>query len=209
MDDDQDRGPREGLRERKKRATREALSWAAVRLSVERGFPNVLVEDIAAAAGVSPRTFNNYFASKAEAISWRHLARATRSAELLRARPADEPLWPALTEAVLAQAGAEDERPSPEWAAGVRLMTSEPALQAEMVRVAVVAERALAEAVAERTGTDLDRDLYPSLVAGAVSAAIAAATGLWVRLDPPTSMRGLLRDALSQLAAGLPEPPRT
>ena len=58
-----------GLRERKKAETRAALSWAAIRLTVERGFENVKVEDIAAAAGVSPRTFNNYFASKGEAIS--------------------------------------------------------------------------------------------------------------------------------------------
>src|SRR3954447_13550877 len=64
-----------GLRERKKQQTREALSWAALRLAVERGYGNVLVEDIAAEAGVSPRTFNNYFAGKAEAIVWRHTRR--------------------------------------------------------------------------------------------------------------------------------------
>ena len=58
-----------GLRERKKLATRQALGTAAMQLAVERGLENVLVEDIAAAADVSPRTFNNYFASKYEAIS--------------------------------------------------------------------------------------------------------------------------------------------
>src|ERR1700684_3472572 len=57
-----------GLRERKKLATRQALGAAAMRLAVERGLENVFVEDIAAAADVSPRTFNNYFASKYEAI---------------------------------------------------------------------------------------------------------------------------------------------
>src|ERR1700730_17662225 len=61
-------GQPHGLRARKKLATRQALGAAAMRLAIEHGLENVLVEDIAAAADVSPRTFNNYFASKYEAI---------------------------------------------------------------------------------------------------------------------------------------------
>jgi pyruvate/2-oxoglutarate dehydrogenase complex dihydrolipoamide acyltransferase (E2) component len=57
-----------GLRERKKEATREALSMAALRLALERGIANVRVGDIAAAAGVSPRTYNNYFSNREQAI---------------------------------------------------------------------------------------------------------------------------------------------
>ncbi|HSZ46983.1 MAG TPA: helix-turn-helix domain-containing protein, partial [Streptosporangiaceae bacterium] len=48
------------MRERKKIATRQALGVAAMKLAIARGLDNVLVEDIAEAAGVSPRTFNNY-----------------------------------------------------------------------------------------------------------------------------------------------------
>ncbi|MFD6364649.1 TetR/AcrR family transcriptional regulator, partial [Streptomyces roseolus] len=55
-----------GLRERKKRATRAALVEAAVRLAVERGVENVTVDAISAAAGVSTRTFFNYFDSRDE-----------------------------------------------------------------------------------------------------------------------------------------------
>src|SRR3954464_13992696 len=88
-----------GLRETKKRETRAALSWAAIRLIVERGADNVLVEDIAAAAGVSPRTFNNYFSSKGEAVASRHLDRCLRMAQDLRARPASEPRGEAITRA--------------------------------------------------------------------------------------------------------------
>ena len=50
-----------GMRERKKLATRQALSAAALRLAREHGPQNVRVDDIAEAAGVSPRTYNNYF----------------------------------------------------------------------------------------------------------------------------------------------------
>lgn len=195
-----------GLREHKKQETRNALSWAAVRLAVERGFDNVLVEDIAAEAGVSPRTFNNYFASKAEAISARHLDRARMAADVLAARPADEPLWPALTAAVLADAGSGQDAPDPQWTAGVRLMTSEPALLGEMLKAVAVAQRSLTEAIARRTGTDPDRDMYPHLVAAAVGAAWQVVTDRWANADPPVPLAPLMREALTLLAAGLPDP---
>jgi AcrR family transcriptional regulator len=204
MNTSQVAGP--GLRERKKQQTREALSWAAVRLAVERGFGNVLVEDIAAEAGVSPRTYNNYFSSKAEAIAWRHLDRARRTADLLRERPPGEPLWEAITHAVLAYAGGERASPEPAWTAGVRLMLSEPALQGEYLKAAMAADRECAVAIAERTGTDAARDMYPQLVAAAIGAAIQVANDQWIRADPPVPLASLLRDALSQVAAGLPAP---
>lgn len=57
-----------GLRERKKRARRDALVDAAQRLVLERGLDAVTVEDVCAAVGVSPRTFFNYFSSKDDAV---------------------------------------------------------------------------------------------------------------------------------------------
>ncbi|HEX3786701.1 MAG TPA: TetR family transcriptional regulator [Pseudonocardiaceae bacterium] len=197
-----DTGP--GLRERKKQQTRAALSLAALRLAVERGLDNVLVEDIAALAGVSPRTFNNYFANKAEAIVWRHINRANQTADLLRQRPTSEPLWESITHAVVSQFGGESVTTSPEWAAGVRLMLSEPGLQAEFLKAVMSAERATALAIAERTGTDVERDMYPRLVAAAIGAAINVATEQF--LDRHTALGAFIREALDQLRAGLPDP---
>ncbi|MDH2426559.1 TetR family transcriptional regulator [Sphaerisporangium sp. TRM90804] len=202
---------RPGLRERKKQETRIALSWAAIRLAVERGFDDVRVEDIAAEVGVSPRTFNNYFSSKAEAITARHLDRARQIAAELRARPASEPLWEAITNAVVArfalgQSTDESGTGTREWITGLRLMLSEPALQGEFLKVNAAVQAEFARAVAERTGTDPTADLYPGLVAGAVGSALDVAMEHWLRAEPPVPFEPLLRDALRQLAAGLPTP---
>src|SRR5436189_3170704 len=97
-----------GMRERKKLATREALSAAALRLALENGPENVRVDEIAEAAGVSPRTYNNYFSSREQAIVAAISAeRALRIAAALRDRPADEPLSEAVITAVVEQYVAE------------------------------------------------------------------------------------------------------
>ena len=78
------------LRERKKRATRAAQQAAALRLALQHGPENVRVEDIAEAAGVSPRTYNNYFSSREQAIVAAVAAdRAAHVAAAVTTRPAE------------------------------------------------------------------------------------------------------------------------
>ncbi|MFI5930787.1 TetR family transcriptional regulator [Actinoplanes sp. NPDC051494] len=203
-----------GLRESKKAETRAALGWAAIRLTVERGFDNVRIEEIASAAGVSPRTFNNYFSSKAEAITSRHLDRLLRIAGELRRRPPEEPLWTALTRATLSQYESGPEvlaHPVPDrvqWIAGLRVMVAEPGLRGEMLRAGAIAEAEIAVAVAERTGTDPGTELYPHLVAATLIAALNATQDHHLRAGIPAPMEDLLPAALAQIAAGLPPPPR-
>ncbi|MFI6683975.1 TetR/AcrR family transcriptional regulator [Streptomyces sp. NPDC050485] len=202
---------RVGLRERKKRETRVALSQATIGLCIQRGWDNVTVEDIAAAANVSVRTFRNYFSSKAEAIAASHLERMLRVADSLRTRPAAEPLWDSIAHAVQAQfvpqgdTGASSPRDR-RWTDGLRLMLAEPALQGEVVKANAAAQEELANAIAERTGTDVTRDVYPKLVAAVIGASSAVAVEHCLRADPPAPLAPALREVFDRVAAGLPTP---
>ncbi|MEV4312508.1 TetR/AcrR family transcriptional regulator [Actinocrispum sp. NPDC049592] len=193
----------EGLRERKKRETRLALSQAALRLCVQRGWDNVTVDEIAAEADVSVRTFRNYFSSKAEAVAASHAERTLRIADEIRARPAEEPFWDAVVAAVLAQFDGGPPGPGHDrWIEGVKGVLAQPAVHGEVLKASVAAEDALADAVACRTGTE---GLYPHLVAGVIGSAIAAGLREWVLI---TDLRGsvipYLREAFERIRAGLP-----
>jgi AcrR family transcriptional regulator len=192
-----------GLRERKKLATRQALGIAAMRLVVERGIDNVLVEDIADAAGVSARTFNNYFSSKYEAICALGFDRAMRVGAGLRERPAGEDLWPAIVNAVMSEYAAAAEPLDPEWMAGVRVVTSTPALRGEYLKVQAMIEYSLAEAIAIRLGPAAAGSMFPRILAASVTGAVQAVMERWVTADPPVALGPLMRSGLNELAGGM------
>lgn len=200
----------QGHRERKKQQTRSALSWAVIRLSVERGWDNVTIEDVAAEVGVTGRTFRNYYSSKAEAVVARHLDRMLGTAEALRARPADEDLDQAIRHAVQSQwrSGNPSQRDpqvdSHDWTSGVRLMLSEPEVWGEMLKANGRGANALATAIADRLGTDPTTDYYPALAASATEAAITVALDHWLRHGGPKTADTLIVEVLDRLWSGLP-----
>jgi AcrR family transcriptional regulator len=193
------------LRERKKQATRAALSQAALRLAIERGLERVLVEDIAAAADVAPRTFNNYFSSKEAAIVAEGTDRAARMRDALRTRPADEPLWTAVRHAV-AELFAGQGEPDRAWVTKARLIKATPALRVEQLKSDTAVQQLLADEIARRTGTDPHRDLYPGLAAAAVISAVRAALDHWLDTDPAIPLASVIDQALHHIADGLPAP---
>jgi AcrR family transcriptional regulator len=198
-------GPRRpaGLRERKKLTTRQALAAAAMRLAIERGLENVLVEDIAAAANVSTRTFNNYFASKYEAICALMLDRSYRIGEELRARPARESLWDAITAAVLAVYTVSSTPPDPQVIAGIRLVTSSPVLRGEYLKALAFSQYELSEAIAARSGGPASGTYFTRGLAGAVISAVQAATERWLYTEPPLALVPFVETALREVAEGL------
>jgi AcrR family transcriptional regulator len=195
-----------GLRERKKLDTRMALSDVALHLAFERGLENVTREEIAARVGVSLRTFTNYFTNKYEAVAYRQVQRVRHSLTALRQRPDDEPLWTSITEAVLEPFEAAG---AGEWVPTKRqLAETAKIMQSPEARLAVSKEvfADWVAVIAERTGADPVRDMYPHLVAAVIRAVAEAAMDAYVRADPPVALAGLLRRGFSDVVAGLKPP---
>jgi AcrR family transcriptional regulator len=193
MNDDE---PRD-MRTRNKRAIREAIGAAALRIALEQGpggLKLVRVADIASAAGVAPRTYNNYFSSREEAICAFQADQARRLGRALRSRPAGEPLAQAITAAVIEVFAAhEPDR------AGLAMIMSTPELQGEALKAFTMAEEPLAIAIAERTGSDPRGNLSCQVMAAATAAAVRIAGLHWLRTTNPSPFAAVLRDALGYI----------
>jgi AcrR family transcriptional regulator len=200
----------QGLRERKKRATRDAIAASARRLFAERGYDAVTVAEIAEAADVSEKTVFNHFAAKEDLV---FAGGETRLAQLQAAIAQRPPgtsvldVFRANSEAMLdtVAAGEGDDR-----LIVPRIVRGSPALQE---RLAVGWEReaaTLAAAIADATGAD-DDDIVPAVVARALAWTLvtifrAAFDGLLAGEDPKhlaARLRPQSARAYDRLAAGL------
>lgn len=194
-----------GRRQRKKAETRAALARAAMRLALERGVENVTTEAIAEAADMAPRTFRNHFSGKEEAIV-AELADGMRLiTELLRARPAGEPLWDSLRFA-LTHIGSLPPEWQEELAVKVRMIRASSALLSSQLSVFEQIGQDFTAIIAERTGTDVRTDLYPRLTAAVMATTLRLAVFTWLDGDGRLDLGDVVADALTQVRAGLPEP---
>jgi len=165
-----------GLRERKQQQTRERLKRAAMALFLERGFEAATIDDIAAAADVSRRSFFHYFASKEDVVAaWQEDAAAALVAGIL-ARPADESMLTAAENAIAAAVKRIDPT---EAAAMSRLKRDNPALHARDQLKYEKLERALADGLAQRAGRKSDR-LKARLVAMIATGAMRVGGESWI-----------------------------
>lgn len=200
--------PRPGLRERKKLATRNAVRDAAMRLAVEHGVRGVTVEQIAAAAGVSDRTFFNYFPTKEDALVATTAASAEAIVTAFRARPHTETVLEAIRAAVLTVT-SRNIVAAPNIEA-LRLVLGSPSLLAPQLAIMAGQERALAEAIADRV--DGGDPLYPRLCAAAAVAALRVVMDRWLAAGSDGAVPSIdefsadFDRALHTLAAGLDRP---
>jgi len=189
-----------GLRERKKVKTRLAIREHAMALFKDQGYDKTTVEQIAAAAEVSPSTFFRYFPSKEEVV-----LQDDYDALLIAAFHAQEvgvPPLQALRNAISEVFLSMPEGQQAQEAERIRLMTEVPELRARMLAQVSEMIQMLAEAVAERVGRQSD-DFEVRTFAGAlvgVALGIAASSGD----DPGNDYLRQFDRALALLEAGLP-----
>lgn len=164
-----------GRRERKKRETRRLIVDAALALFAERGYEDVTVGEIAAAADVDPSTFFRHFRAK-EYVLFADLdeLQAVLLDEIAD-RPPEEPILLVAFRAVEESFAVIQRSPEKERLRQ-QLMSSTPALQAQMAEMAMRSVHSLAEALARRLGVDRHEDPIPYMVAAMVIHA-----GSWIR----------------------------
>lgn len=187
-----------GLRERKKAETRRALARAALRLAERLGPDGVTVEAIAERAGVSPRTFFNYFSSKDDAIAGVSADEPSELLEHLVARPESEDPGDALRQALRTTASSLEGQAA-DWAARNRLVQRFPQLAVRRAARLTEVERSVVEEVARRMGLDPDRDLAPGVLVAATLGAARVAMTVWEQRAQPGDLADLFDEAFARL----------
>lgn len=206
------------LTERRKAATRMEIARAAAGLFVSRGLKATRAEDIAQAAGIAPRTFYRYFATKEEAVTPLYAAGAQRWAEAVRDAPAELPVPEALEHAVrhTLVPGRGVSAASWEWVRTlIRLAGTSPALGKVWAEVCHTSETTLAEVLAERvqaaattptaapspsSAPDNVASPHQRFTAAVASATVRVAVESWAASStPPTGPQGPAELALHNL----------
>ncbi|MCI3222899.1 TetR/AcrR family transcriptional regulator [Streptomyces sp. NP-1717] len=221
------KGAGAGLRERKKQATRAALSEAAVRLAAEHGAENVTVEAISNAAGVSPRTFFNYFDSHDDAFVMMDTQIGERIRRAVRDAPAELSPLEAVREAMAAEL-ADVEQRHEVWSLRAKVLQKSPHLLARGLGLHMAEERDLARTIAHRLDPgggsrsgpgavgdtaesgdscpDADIGLYPRLLAAVAGTAVRVSVEHWYAQSPTAAFPDIFRDVFTHLSAGLRRP---
>ncbi|MFB6618461.1 TetR/AcrR family transcriptional regulator [Streptomyces sp. NPDC056367] len=213
---DADAGAAGGLRERKKRRTRDALLRAALLLFLAQGYERTTVDEITDTVDVSQRTFFRYFANKEEvAFAVQDLVESHFVAAL-RSRPAAEGPFKAMRAAVLDAWDTLDEAisevvPVDLYMRTYRMIESTPALLAVHLRRSTELEERVAQLIAEREGLDVDADARPRVAVAAFTGVMRVTGRLWGQGEDTSvaTIRRMTETYLDQIGPALSAPWRT
>jgi AcrR family transcriptional regulator len=191
---------RPGLRERKKAKTRAAIQQHALRLFREQGYAATTVEQIAAAAEISPSTFFRYFPTKEDVVLYDDLDPLLIAA--FDAQPPELSPVQAMRGAIHAVFFALPPAEMEQQLERSRLILSVPELRMRMLDQFAGLVQLVAELVSRRVGRGVD-DVAVRAFAGAMMGVLLSA--LVVGQDNPSADVLAEMDAsLAYLEAGLP-----
>jgi len=198
--------PAIGLRERKKLKTKEAIQRAAMRLIEKQGYDETTVEEIAAAAEISPSTFFNYFPTKEDVVLLDVYDPMVIS--MLRDRPPDEPVNLVLRR-VMAALGGVFRQDRELIMARAKLFLEVPELRGRIWDELERTQAMMTALLAERTGRSPD-DYELRVTVRVLIAAMWEAFVEWSH-DPRRDMVELMERALDHVQSGanLTQRPRT
>ena len=183
-----------GLRERKKQKTKASIQREALRLFRKRGYEETTIEDIAAAAEISPSTFFNYFPSKEDVVIYDEY-----DPQVFAALMADtgQPLAASISSAVEAMAGLfEADRDNIYERA--KLSLEVPELRARTWEELEKAQAQFAAIIGARTNRGADEFEVRVVALALVGAAFEAALE-WVRQGGEGNMLALFKRAIEAI----------
>jgi AcrR family transcriptional regulator len=197
----------ESLRDRQRAQIRADIRRAAFRLFIERGYDSVTTEEIASAAGVSPRTFFRYVPTKEELLLAPVRHGGTAIVGLLEQRPAAEPPDVALINAIVTRTRSFGVADTEEWRAA--LLVAPNLLGKLTVHLPADKER-VTKLVAVRMGAEPGADIRPALLVQLAFAAADFAFQHWVRQSAkkPRALDDYVSEALEAVKSPHWRPPK-
>jgi AcrR family transcriptional regulator len=186
-----------GLRERKKLKTKEAIQREALRLFQEQGYDETTIEQIAAAAEISPSTFFNYFPTKEDVVLFDRYDPMLVS--MIAELPRDEPLSRTIERSVSMLASAiETDRET--IFVRAKLGFEVPQVRARFWEELEKAQNLFASIIAARSGRKAS-DFEVRVLAMAIVTTAFEASLEWIRQDGKGDMFALVKDALHMSGA--------
>jgi AcrR family transcriptional regulator len=201
-----------GLRERTRRAVQAALSEAAQELFVTQGFEATTVDQIAAAAGISPRSFFRYFASKEDVVLGRYDLQSDDLAAALSARPLDEPVWDSLRHTFDVAVDYYSDAHRLELVAKMLIViTSSPSLHARYLAKQDAMQQRLIDILCERAvqrGEPAEaNDILTRAIVGSAYACLNGAIRAAFLSNDPKSLASRLDAVMTTLRPAMPDVP--
>jgi len=197
------------IRERTRRLAQTELTTVAQDLFLEHGYDETTVDQIAAAAGMSKRTFFRYFPSKDDLVIGKYDLFGDRMADALDARPADEPVWESLRRVFdIALDYVQDDRQRARNDAMEHIVQSTPQLTARYLEKLQRVQALLIGRVAERLALSAT-DPRPAAIVAAAFACMQTARASWLGSDQSQPFDTFLDDAMSPFAIDIVGIPRS